>query len=486
MTLLTKSKYMTGLQCPKLLWIQLHEPEKISELEMSDLHRFEEGTLIGETAKKFFPGGVDLANLDFNENIKKTDEAIKSKKIIFEAGLKVGNLFSRIDVLVPAVGGWDIVEVKGSTDVKDQHIPDVSFQKFCAEKAGLKIRKCYLMHLNKEYVRDGEIEPEKLFTKTEVTSEVSDNLKEVPDSVKEILQLLNSKDCPAMDIGVHCSDPYGCPVEICWDFLPENNVTNLYRLRKQKAFELINDGIHSIKDVPETIKLTNNQQIQKQCEMTGKPHIDKEGIKQFLQKLEYPLHYLDFETFNTGIPMFDGLKPYQQVPFQFSLHIVKKKGAKPEHHMFLADGKDDPRKQFIEKLKDALGEKGSIIVYNQSFEKRILRELVEAFPKYKKWVENTCDRVIDLLIPFRSFHYYNPEQQGSASIKSVLPAITGKSYKGMEIADGGTASISFLKAEYEEIDEKEKTRIRKALEKYCTLDTEGMIWIIEKLEKLSK
>jgi hypothetical protein len=308
----------------------------------------------------------------------------------------------------------------------------------------------------------------------------------VPDRVKEIQKFMNSKDCPEMDIGVHCSDPYGCPVEICWDFLPANNVTNLYRLRKKKAFELINDGVHSIKDVPEEVKLTNNQQVQKQCELTGKPHVDKEGIKQFLQKLEYPLYYLDFETFNTGIPMFDGLKPYQQVPFQFSLHIVNKKGEKAEHLMFLADGKDDPRKKFLTELKKVLGKKGSIVVYNQSFEKRILRELGEAFPKYKNWVENTCERIIDLLIPFRSFQYYNPEQQGSASIKYVLPAITGKSYKGMEIADGGTASISFIKATYDDIDEKEKLKIRKALEKYCTLDTEGMIWIVQKLEKMSK
>jgi hypothetical protein len=184
--------------------------------------------------------------------------------------------------------------------------------------------------------------------------------------------------------------------------------------------------------------------------------------------------------------MFDDIRPYQQVPFQFSVHIVKEKEAKPEHVMFLADGKDDSRKEFAKKLKDALGKDGSIVVYNQSFEKRILNELAVSFPKYESWVESTCDRIIDLLVPFRSFYYYNPKQQGSASIKAVLPAVTGKSYEGMEIADGGTASIAFIKSTYEEINQNEKDRLRNALEKYCSLDTEGMIWIIEELEKLSK
>jgi len=486
MTLLTKSKFMTGLQCPKFLWIQVNDPGRIPELDEATIRRFDEGTLIGEVATKAFPGGVDLAGLDFMENIKKTKEAIKDNKIIFEAGILSGNYFSRVDILVPVGNGWDIVEVKGTTQVKDQHIPDVAFQKFCAEKSGLKIRKCFLMHLNNEYVRDSEIEPVKLFTKTDVSDDVDNYINDIPGMAKKILNMLKDKDCPDIDIGPHCSDPYDCPLSECWDFLPKNNVSNFYRIRKQAAFELINDGIHSIADVPEDFRLTYNQQIQKDCELSGKPYVDKDGINEFLETLEYPLYYLDFETFNTGIPMFDGIRPYQQVPFQFSIHIVKEKSAKPEHVMFLADGKDDPRKEFVQKLKTPLGDNGSIVVYNQSFEKRILNELAAAFPEYEDWVESICDRIVDLLVPFRNFQYYNPTQQGSASIKAVLPAITDKSYEGMEIADGGTASIAFLKATYEETKQKEKDRIRKALEKYCALDTEGMIWIVENLEKLSK
>lgn len=484
MVLLTKSKFVTGIQCPKLLWLQVHEPGRIPEKAESEIARLDEGTLIGEVAKEVFPKGVDLAGLDFDVNIEKTEDAVKQKKTIFEAGLLAGDCFSRIDVFKPAKSAWDIIEVKGTTEVKDQHIPDVAFQKYCAEQKGLKIRKCFVMHLNKEYVRKGEIEPEKLFSQTDVTAEVDEYLPGVPKQAKQLKAILNSKTCPKVDIGVHCSDPYECPVEECWDFLPENNVCNLYRLKGEKAFQLISEGIYSIKQLPEDFALTNNQEIQKQCERTGKPHVDKRGIKAFLDLLEHPLYFMDFETFNTGIPMFDGLKPYQQVPFQFSLHTVAKKGAKPKHVMFLAEGKEDPRKDFLAKLKAALGSEGSVVVYNQSFESRILKELAEAFPTSRKWYENVRARMADLLVPFRNFSYYNPKQQGSASIKAVLPAITGKGYENMEIADGGTASIAFIKATYENTPEKERKKLRKALEEYCTLDTEAMIRIVEQLNRI--
>ena len=480
---MTKSKYVTGLQCPKLLWMQVKR--KIPKRGEIEERRLEEGVIIGEAAKKAFPEGVDLAGLDFNLNIEKTEEAIRSGRIIFEAGLLDGDCFSRVDILVPARGGWDIVEVKGSTEVKEQHIPDVAFQKFCAKKNGLKVGKCFVMHLNKEYVRKGDIEPKKLFVKTDVSADVDDALREVPGNARRLVKVLDSKRCPEASIGPHCSDPYGCPVEVCWDFLPENNVCDLYRIRAEKAFELISDGVYSIKDVPKEFNLSSNQQIQKECELTGKPHIDKPGIRDFLEELKYPLHFLDFETFNTGIPMFDGLKPYQQVPFQFSLHTVRSRGAKPKHAMFLAEGKEDPRREFLVRLKRSLGTRGSVVVYNQAFETRILKELAGTFPKQKAWFKKVCGRVVDLLVPFRSFDYYSPKQQGSASIKDVLPALTRKSYKGMEIADGGAAGIAFIKATYEDTSEKEKKKLRKALRKYCTMDTDAMIKIVEKLEKLS-
>ena len=480
MTLLTKSKYMTGLQCSKYLWTLFHEPDKIPEHGEVAQYRFEEGTKVGKIATKVFPNGIDLSETESKENLEETEKALKRERPIFEAGFMADNCSSRVDILIPKGKKWDIIEVKSSTKVKDVHIQDVSFQKFCCEKKGLKIRKCILMHVNNKYIRKGKIEPEKLFIQTDITSEVEEAIKDISERVKEMFKIIKSKECPNLDIGMHCNSPYDCPIEECWDFLPTNNVGHLYCSNK-KSFELIEMGVYSIKDIPEDIELSEKQQIQKQCELTNKPYIDKEEIGKFLKKLEYPLYYLDFETFNSAVPLYDGVRPYQQIPFQFSLHVVD--GKKVKHYSFLASGSKDPRKEFSESLKKVLGSKGSVIVYNKSFEIKILKELGEMFG-IEEWVSKVVERVVDLLVPFRSFYYYNALQKGSASIKNVLPALTGKSYEGLEIADGFTASLAYMRGEFYDVSSSEREKVRANLEKYCCLDTEGMVWIVEALGKI--
>jgi hypothetical protein len=209
-----------------------------------------------------------------------------------------------------------------------------------------------------------------------------------------------------------------------------------------------------------------------------------------MNKLKYPLYFLDFESYNTAIPLYDGLKPYQQIPFQFSLHIIPEKGAKSKHISFIAKGSEDPRPEFLKALKKVLGTKGSIIVYNQAFEQTVLKKLAEYYPLYQEWIESTNDRMVDLLIPFRNFVYYHPKQRGSASIKYVLPVLTGVTYSDFEIANGSQASLSYLYITHGSKDKKatsgEVESVRTDLEKYCGQDTEGMVWILEKLEKLIK
>jgi hypothetical protein len=258
----------------------------------------------------------------------------------------------------------------------------------------------------------------------------------------------------------------------------------LYSDRKKISLELFEQDIYAIKDIPSDFSLSGKQEIQKDCEITGKPHIEKKAIRQFLNTLQYPQYYLDFETFSTAIPRFDGTKPYQQIPFQFSLHVVDKDNATARHYSFLADGNDDPRHKFIDSLKKVLGNSGSIVVYNKSFEEGVLRALANIFPEYNEWVEDLNGRIIDLLAPFRSFHYYHPRQKGSASIKNVLPVLTGTSYDHLDISDGMDASLALLDVISNNVSEEERIKIRKDLEKYCALDTEGMIWIVDKLKEL--
>lgn len=474
MKLLTKSKYLIGLQCPRYLWTIFHNPDKIPKATVAEEFKFKEGEKVGELATKLFPEGINVPFNDFKENLDKSKELLKEKQPLFEAGFKFENCFSRADILVPVGDEWDIIEVKSGTKVKDVNIHDVSFQKYVYEGNGLKIRKCFLLHINKEYVRKGELDINKLFVKEDITSEVYVAIEGIKERISKMFKSINSKDAPLISLGKHCKDPYECPVKECKEHLCENHIFCLYRGGKL-SYELYDNGIELIKDIPDNIKLNVRQKIQKE----NKIHVNKENIKKFLDNLKYPLYYLDFETFSTAIPMFNGLKPYSQVCFQFSLHVVEKEGDKPKHFEFLYSGSGDPREEFIINLKKVLGSQGSVIVYNQSFEINRLKELAECFPEYGKWVGEVLLRVVDLLVVFRNFDYYNPKQQGSASIKKVLPALCGQSYSGMDIADGGTASVEFFNMAYNKGKD-----VRESLLKYCCLDTLAEVKIVDKLKEI--
>jgi len=201
--------------------------------------------------------------------------------------------------------------------------------------------------------------------------------------------------------------------------------------------------------------------------------------------LKYPVYYMDFETMFDAIPPFDGVRPYQQIPFQFSVHVQDSPGGDLKHASFLWKEPGDPRESFIRELKDCLGDKGSIVAYYFSFEKSRLTELAELFSEYKDWVDSILERMVDLLVPFKNFHYYHASQKGSASIKKVLPAITGKGYEGMEISEGGEASLEYARVTYSDVSDDDRARVYSALEKYCALDTEGMVNIVDKLNKIS-
>lgn len=482
--LLTKSKYMNGLQCLKLLWLIFNDPARVPEPDASTQHIFDQGHLVGELAKQLYPGGINIPHDNFRENINRTTQFLASRKPLFEAGFMVDKLFCRVDILNPAQDGrWDIVEVKSSTAVKEENLHDVAFQKFCLEKQGLIIHKCYLAFINNQYVRQGEIDSAQLFRVQDITEDVGSVSQGIEDRIASMFETITARECPEIPIGGYCSDPYDCPVIYCRECLPAHNIFELYRGGK-KCFELFYSGVLNIKDIPAHIKLSRAQEIQKWCDIFGTPHIEKPSIKEFLSTLKAPLHYLDFETINPAVPLFDGIRPYQKVPFQFSLHISE--GRKLRHDGFLAEEKHDPRPAFLRRLKETIGPTGSIVTYNQAFEEGVLKELAEAFPDYAEWVTGIRERLVDLLKPFQNFHYYDPLQKGSASIKHVLPALTGHGYQEMGIAGGEQASLSFLQVTYGEATEEERRQVRADLEKYCGLDTEGMVWIMERLGKVGR
>ena len=484
--LLSKSKYLIGRQCPKLLWTEINAPENIPELDTVTQYLFDQGRLVGEYAKRLFLGSIDIPQDDFIENIAATKKLLAERKPLFEAGILSGKIYCRVDILNPVnEDEWDIIEMKSSTSVKDVHIDDVSFQRHCCEKAVLKIRTCKLGFINNQYVKNGEIDPKELFILEDISAQVEEISESIEERVFNLLEVISNETCPEVSIGQRCLAPYECPLRVeCWGFLPENSIFDL-RGGKTKQFSLYEQGILSIKDIPDHIPLSREQKIQKECVMTGNVHVEKEEIQQFLNKLKYPLYYLDFETIGPAIPIYDGTKPYQDVPFQFSLHVVDNDASEPVHHSFLVEGREDPRPQILHELQGLLGSEGSIIAYNAGFEEGVLKELVEAFSEYTDWLEGILIRMVDLLFPFTNFHYYNASQKDTASLKKVLPAVTGQGYEEMGIGAGMDASIAYGRIMYGNATEEEIARARVDLVRYCKLDTAGMTWIVDELRKLS-
>lgn len=487
---LSKTKYLDGLKCYKLLWYEYNRKEDIPEIDATTQAKFDQGKVVGELAQTLFPGGI-LLERDYmpDRQAEKSAEATKLRKPLFEVELIYKQGYALADILNPVEkDAWDLIEVKSASSVKGEYYNDAAFQKYIYEGAGLKIRKCYLMYVNNQYIRKGAIEPKKLFATQDITKQCDELIPEIEQNIADMLEVIKKDDTPQIKVSSYCDSPYPCPLEdICWSFLPpKDDIFCLYSGTK-KAYELMERGVLRITDIKDDVSLSHKQNIQVICHKSGKPHIDKKEIEKFLSELKYPLYFIDFETINPAIPAYENSRPFEAVPFQYSLFMVKDEGADPERHAYLAPGDKDPRYEILKQLKTLLGSSGSIIAYNAIFEKTTLRHASEAYPEYQDWVAGLEERVVDLLVPFRGFFYYHPGQKGSASLKNVLPVMTNASYDSMEIDEGGMASMEYSRIIFgKNIDETDRRRVRAALEKYCDLDTKGMIDILRELKTLRK
>ncbi|MFH1347778.1 MAG: DUF2779 domain-containing protein [Candidatus Margulisiibacteriota bacterium] len=485
---LSKSKYLRGLQCPKLLWYEYNRKSDIPKPEPAVQFAFDEGKRVGQQSQRLFPDGIVVAR-DWvpQKQAEKSLAALKKRKPLFEAGFVYSQAYALADILVPVDNdSWDLIEVKSSTSAKEEHYHDVAFQRYVYQGAGVKIRKCYLMYINKEYVRQGEIDPKQLFEQKDITMECAVLESKIAKEVAAMLKVISAKDIPDIPIGQHCKSPRDCPlIDVCWSFLPDQeNVFILYS-GGRKSFDLLSRGISKITDIPDDFNLNYRQVIQVQAHRSGKPYVDKEAIREFLGRLEYPIYYLDFETVAPAIPLFDQARPYQSIPFQYSLFVITKEGSQPIHHTFLAPDAADPRPSVLAQLKELLGDQGSIVSYSAGFEKSCLKSCANAYPDHLDWVKEVNKRFVDLLEPFQKFNVYHPAQAGRASLKNVLPAMTKSSYQNLKIAEGGAASAEFYRVTYgEDISKKDREEVREALKKYCDIDTIGMVEVIAALKAL--
>lgn len=464
-----------------------NKPSLKNEVTEQSESLFNTGNQVGEYAKKLFPGGeeIEFTPGNFDGMFQKTTALIENNtETIYEATFKAKGVFAMADILHKTSKGWDIYEVKASTTTKPYHIADAAIQYYSLSNV-ININKIFIIHINNQYVRQGELDIQSLFSFDDITEQVLSKQEDIQSNL-EGLEIMLKSDMPEIDIGHHCSDPYECDFgEHCWNHIPEPSVFNLYRLNWSKKFDLYYSGVLKYEELAIDYGLTEIQQLQVDAAKNNKVTVNKPIIEEFLDTIEYPISFFDFETFQNAIPRFDGQRPYMQMPFQYSLHIVNEDGDM-SHMEFLGDENKDPRRELSERMLNDLPGTGSIMAYNQSFEITRIRELADLFPDLRAELLALTERFVDLIIPFRNLGYYHPDFNGSFSIKSVLPAMFPDDpeldYKKLGIQDGGMAMDIFANLHLLK-DKNKRDEIRNDLLAYCHLDTLAMVRIWGKLKK---
>jgi predicted RecB family nuclease len=488
--MLTKSKFLAGNQCLKRLYWIVRSPELAAQPDESSQSIIEQGLQVGLLAQQMFPGGVTVEGRDQEEAIRATRELMENPEIpaIFEGAFEQGDVFVRVDILQRRRDQrWRLIEVKSTTAAKDYHLGDVAIQHRVVTRSGVDVAASCLAHVNREYVHEGgPIDVHRFFKIKNLTRQVEIVQPEVSIQLRSEFRILTMSEAPQIPAGRQCSDPFTCEFfEHCNPPLPDDHILRLPRIHANTVAKLVALGVQSIHDIPENYPLT--ERLRRACTSVQmrRPWYGPE-LKDELEGLRYPLYFADFETVNPAIPRFAGMHPYDQIPFQWSVHVQQQAGAAPEHFEFLATDRSDPRGAFISSLCNALGDRGSIVVYHQQFESQRLSDLASWLPEFSGRITEIQQRLWDLLPVVRD-HVYHPAFGGSFSLKSVLPALVPDlSYSGMEVGDGQAAGIAWESLVRGGLDRDDHARIRKALLDYCGLDTLGMVGLVEKFHRVSE
>ena len=494
----SKSKYCLAWQCPKLLWLNKFKPELKPE-DPSLQARFDEGNVVGDMAMQLFGDFTEVTafkddgKLDLNKMQELTKECLANgTENICEASFNYNGLYCAVDILRKENGGYAIYEVKSSTHASHIYAVDISYQKYVLEHCGVKITGTYLICIDPEYVRSDELDIHKFFQIIDMSRDVNDELQNVPSLLRKAEQIYSLKDEPKKDIGEHCRDPYECAFwGYCTKHLPTPNVFDLYRMSFKKALEHYYNGQIGFNDLLFDSGITNAKQLRQMLHnVSAQPDdIDKDGIRDFLDTLSFPIYFLDFETMQPVIPQFPGTKPYAQIPFQYSLHYIEYEGGPLLHKEFLAESGENPLRAIAERLCEDIPKNVCVTAYNKAFECARLKELAGYSPDLADHLLNIESNMKDLLVPFQSGYYYNKAMGGSFSIKSVLPALfpndPALDYHNLEqIHNGGEAMTIFPQIQY--MNEKDAATTRHNLLKYCELDTFAMVKLWEKLREVVK
>ena len=476
---LSKSRYVKGLICRKALWLQENDPGRAGPCTPARERVLRQGTQVGLLATERFPGGVfvQAGPQECERALAETRQALASgAPAVFEAAFLYHQTLVRVDVLRLTNGGaWDLIEVKSTTKVKEEHLPDAAVQRFVAEGSGLRVAGVFLMHLNPDCAFPDLSD---LFILEELGAQVAGNLERVGGELEGFLRLLEQRAEPRLPVGPQCTTPYECEFKAyCWRQVPEVSVFDVPLLKSESKAELSARGILDIARIPPGFPLPPTSRRFVDLYLGGQARVDWPAIRRELGGLEFPLHFLDFETDSPAVPRFEGLHPYGRLPFQFSCHRLES-GGELRQFEYLHDGLGDPRPPLARALGEALRPAGSLVAYNAGFEKGVLEELAAFLGPgaLASALQAAAGRLWDLLAVFRE-HYLDPAFGGSNSLKNVLPVLLPAfSYEGLEVANGEEAQAAWecLTGLPEG---EEKRRLADALRAYCRQDSLAMVEI---------
>ena len=480
---------MLYLRHPAWLWLKKYDKAKLPPIDEDTQAMFDTGFLFETYAEQLFPDAIRLGFNNYNEYntlTNRTSMALKSgAKTIIQGRFEAAEITCICDVIVKTDDNtFNLYEIKSSTSAKPEHEPDLAFQVEVIERSGYKIDKIFVVHVNNEYVRDGEVKADQIVKITEITDQVKGIQEFTKENIEKALQILRCKECPSISPSHARLGAFGDWLSIYKTLadIDEYSIYNLCSPGANKISKLEEMGIKVIASIPDDFELSEKQKHQVEATKFDKVCIDKPRIKSFLDNLEYPLYFLDYETLSSVIPYFDGLSPYKQLPFQYSLHVLESPESEVKHFEYLHCDNSNPVNPLSESLKSQIGAKGTVLVWFEGFEKTCNELMGLVSPKHRKFYEEVNNRVIDLMTPFSTCAYVHKDFFGSASIKKVLPVLIPElSYKELDIHAGGTAQRLWMEAILDGKRANEKDKILSDLRKYCELDTFAMVKIYQHL-----
>ncbi|MCP4161246.1 MAG: DUF2779 domain-containing protein [Deltaproteobacteria bacterium] len=487
---LTKTDFIQYLKCPQSLWLLKNKPEDFPKGEFSLFLEklIKEGYEVEEYAQQLFPNAIKLPDFGSAELTKKEIE--KGNTQFFQATfLTEKGVFARIDILEKKEDGtWHIYEVKSSTrikkDNKHNHLKDACFQKYAMLENGYNVSQVSIIYLNKEYVRQGNISPNQLLEIEDVTEQIDEIYSVVVNEINSAVNLINRENvnqnfcsCREKTRSNHCDSFNYFNSDI-----PEYSIYEIGRISAKKIIDLIDQDVYAILDVPSDYAFNDVQQLQVESVRQNNPVIDQKAIKDKLNELTFPLHFIDYETYASAVPKIDGVRPHQHIPFQVSIHTMQQDGS-IEHFEFLADALELPNK-LIDFMESSTGKNGIFISWHASFEMSRNKDMIKMLPKYEEYLSYMNKKMFDLEDIFKT-DYVDYRFHGYTSIKKVLPIIVPElTYKNLEVQDGTMAMDTWGRMVLENDLSKVKEDVVKDLLAYCEQDTLAMVELYKFLKSI--